>query len=250
MTQPNVSYDQRLWNVSEPWIEFMIEAARHYSHRDAATPFLDGIYLRPGYQSYRVRGSILPHTDRASPEWSYILVFRADDSVLHCHGQPAVRLKPGMLLEFNEHQRHRLEQDPESLFIWNSFDGDHRLSFEEVVEGHRRKFNEGASVLIKGTLEQHVVTNRHRIVYDGRIMRAYDAQNFCVCFLDRAGFSVAYQEADARGATHVRDPLLTMRRPRLSDWNRMQVLLAEHHGLVLPDVVMPKFMTGEAEAHY
>jgi hypothetical protein len=67
MTKPKTSYDQRSWNVSEPWIQFMIEAARHYSHRDAATPFLDGIYLRPGYQNYRVRGSILPHTDRASP---------------------------------------------------------------------------------------------------------------------------------------------------------------------------------------
>jgi hypothetical protein len=190
----------RAWNVSEPWIESMIEAARHHTHQDAATPFVDGVYLRPGYQCLRVRGNVKPHTDRAFPEWVYLLAFRADDVVMYCHGHGGARLKPGMLFQFNEHRRHRVEQHPDSYLIWSPLEVDRQLTFEEAMEGHRRQFHEGASILLKGSIERQTVSGRHRIVHDGRIMRAYDAQNFCVAFLDRGGFCVAYQQAGLMGA--------------------------------------------------
>jgi hypothetical protein len=242
---------RRAWHVSEPWVEFMIRAARAHNHRDAATPFVDAVYLKPGYQCLRVRGNVPPHTDRAFPEWVYLLAFRADDAVMHCHGLPPMRLQPGMLFEFNEHRRHRVEQDPDSMMIWTPLDSDRRLSFEEAMEGHRRQFSEGSTATLKGSVQSEITTDRHRIVHDGRIVRAYDARNFCVAFLDRGGFCVAYQEANgANGAgVQVKYPLLTMRRPRLTDWARMKALLEHHHGLSLPDTAMPKWLPDNSEAH-
>lgn len=240
----NESSERRSWYVSEPWIEFMIEAAKAHNHRDAATPFVDAVSLKPGYQCLRVRGNVPPHTDRAFPEWVYLLAFRADNAIMHCHGHPPIQLKPGMLFEFNEHKRHRVEQAPDSMMIWTPLDSDQRLTFQEAMEGHRRQFAQGSSATLASSLPRETVTNRHRIVHDGRIVRAYNPCNFCIAFLDRGGFSVAYQEGN-----EVVYPLLTMRRPRLEDWQRMNVLLERHHHMRLPDAAMPKWLTGEAEAH-
>jgi hypothetical protein len=241
---PEESSERRAWCVSEPWIEYMIAAASQYTHNDAATPFVDTVTLKPGYQCLRVRGNVPPHTDRAFPEWVYLLAFRADNAVMHCHGHPPMRLKPGMLFEFNEHKRHRVEQDSSSMMIWTPLDSDRRLSFEEAMEGHRRQFRQGSSATLAGSMQQEIVTNRHRIVHDGRIVRVYDWRNFCIAFLDRGGFCVAYEEKG-----DVKYPMLTMRRPRLNDWRRMRNLLEQHHKMLLPDTAMPKWLTGDAGAH-
>jgi hypothetical protein len=40
-----------------------------------------------------------------------------------------------------------------------------------------------------------------------------------------------------------------MRRPHLGDWAKIQTLLARRHGLALPDEAMPRWLSGNVEAH-
>lgn len=235
---------KRSWQVCETWVDFMIGAAREFRHRDAATVFVDALALKPGYQGLCVQGNVPPHTDRAFPEWVYMLVFRADDAVMHCYGHPPMRLKPGMLFEFNEHRRHRVEQDPSSTMIWTPLDSDRRLTFDEAMDLHRRQFAQGSSSLLSGSVPREIVTRKHRIVHDGRILRAYDNRNFCVAFLNRSGLAMACEEAGS-----VAYPMSFKRRPRVADWDRLNAMLELHHELTLPPESMPHWLAGTADAH-
>lgn len=246
--QPAISELPKLRSmaVSEPWIDELAELSLAPYQQDAVTPFISPVALKPHYRALRVRGKIPPHTDRAFPQWNYMLVFRADSATLMCHGHEAIRLKRNMLVEFDEHRRHRVAQPPDSVLVWMVYDVDSRLSLQEALDGHRRKFFEGGSADLQSAKPREFRTDKYRIVADGRIMWVYTTNDFCTAFMDRGGFSVCVRGVDRPGATY---PLLTMRRPRKSDWDKMSELMRRHYGFALPAAAMPRFLTGAADAH-
>lgn len=232
--------------VSEPWIDFMIQAAGTYDIVDASSPFVDAIHLKPGYECLRVKGNVPPHTDRAFPRWVYMLAFRGDDAVMCCHGHRGMRLRPGMLLEFDEHRRHRVEQSEQSFMIWTPLDSDRRLSLEEALEGHRKQFLEGNSALLAGRRPEEICADDHRIVHDGRIVWVYDASGFCIARLGRGGYALAHRDQDLLRVETQYDIKLR-RRPGLADWHLLVKKLAER-GIELPDSAMPKWLSGAVSA--
>lgn len=90
-------------------------------------------------------GEVHEHTDMEFPRWAYILVLRADRMpVLHVRGCEPLELETGMLVEFDAHAPHSLEQPDDSLFVWAPLDYKEKQALAVAEAEHFRLWDKAA----------------------------------------------------------------------------------------------------------
>lgn len=130
--------------IRAPWLQPLILAAKVIElgiHED-----LDEIYLGK-HQVLRCTGRFPEHTDIDFPQWSYMLVLRANGGILFSGDNEPLVLKPGMLVEMDAHLVHRLDAPRDHILIWYPADSDIRVDLKEAKAWMVEAFTSEGSVV-------------------------------------------------------------------------------------------------------
>jgi hypothetical protein len=227
-------------DVTTPWLAEIIDIANHTPWRGFVTsiePFrlIDG----ERYEALGVKGSVAKHVDREFLPWSYVLILRAGDTVLKCDGHQALKLRPGMLVEFNSHRLHQLRQPNDDVLIWTPLDFEQPIDIADALGVHERNLKDRRS-LADASRHRDIIDNVE-IATDGTTVWVNGADGGCI-----GRFSPNASEIHMTAALQIETGrqclMCTHGKPDYHAWKDFVVTMERIYGVNIPESRRPRWL--------